>query len=97
MALGYAGFSPLRPGRIHMLCPACGRKQSNGRRDKTDPARATLIAFLCDRCDHGTKDAGCTYRDAQGRALCSFCGRWQCERAEGAAECDERLLRKEGS
>jgi hypothetical protein len=29
MKLDYVGFSRLRPGRIHLLCPSCGRKQSN--------------------------------------------------------------------
>ena len=92
-ALGYVGYSTLRRGRIHMLCPSCGRKQSNGYRDKLDPPSAVVASFLCDRCDSGTKDGDARYRDAQGRELCSFCGRWQCERAEGSVECDERLIR----
>lgn len=69
MASEYVGFAKLRPGRIHLLCPACGRKQSNGLRDKMDPPRATLASFLCDRCDSGTKDCDATYRDARGRDL----------------------------
>ena len=64
--LPYAGFAPLRPGRIHLYCGSCGRKQSNMRRTKYDPKRAVLMNVACDRCDAGCKDPLVQYLAADG-------------------------------
>jgi hypothetical protein len=66
-----AGFRVLKPGRIHMRCPECGRKQSNMTRADYDHPTAFMMELLCDRCD-----AGCfptpTYFDSRGRELSNF-------------------------
>lgn len=92
--LPYVGFAPLRPGRIHMLCPRCGRKQSNMPREKYDPPTAVLVRIHCEKCSAGGKDGDQNFRDAHGRDVCGFCGRARCERAGGAWNCDERLIAK---
>lgn len=90
--IGYAGYAPHRPGRIHLFCPACRRKQSNTPRTRLDPPKAVLARVLCGRCDVGTKDGGQSFLNAYGRPLCSFCGRARCERVGGSWECTEALL-----
>lgn len=70
MSLEYAGFRKLRPNRIHVFCPRCGRKQSNMPRDpESDPPRAVLVHVYCDRCSAGCKDVPMTFLDARGREL----------------------------
>jgi hypothetical protein len=93
--LPWAGYQKLRPGRIHILCQRCGRKQSNAPLWETDPPQATLVRSLCDNCDSGCKDCGQEFFDDRGRRLCSFCGRWQCERAMGTLECTEEMKPEE--
>lgn len=63
-----AGFHPLRPGRIHLRCPHCGRKQSNSRRGEHDHPAATLVQVACGACAMGgfpTPD----YFDAHGNPV----------------------------
>ena len=84
--LPWAGFAPLRKGRIHVFCPRCHRKMSNAERGKYDPPRATLVHTLCERCGQGGKEAAEWFYDARGRAIS-----WaECERAM------DRVLRAEG-
>ena len=76
-ALPYVGFSKLRPGRIHIYCPRCGRKESNAHREQPDPERflpgdptnATLAHVYCERCASGSKDAPVTFWDAHGKRI----------------------------
>jgi hypothetical protein len=67
--LPWAGFAPLRPGRIHVFCPRCHRKVSNAERGKYDPPRATLVHTHCDRCGAGDKDCSETFFAANGREI----------------------------
>ncbi len=50
------GFHPLKPGRIHLKCPTCGRKMSNTERCEDDPAAAVLIETECPECADGHFD-----------------------------------------
>lgn len=68
-ALRTKGFHALRPGRIHMRCPGCGRKQSNDHRTEYDPDRAVLREACCDKCCMGHKDCGATYFSKRGRQV----------------------------
>lgn len=43
------GFKKLMPGRIHLRCPLCGRKQSNMWRAEHDPVRAVLAEIPCEK------------------------------------------------
>ena len=65
----WAGYRPLRPGRIHVYCPMCGRKVSNAHRGEFDPPRATLVHTWCDRCGSGGKDSPETFFDNDGREI----------------------------
>lgn len=65
----YIGFRPLRPGRIHIYCPGCGRKMSNIERSADDPARAVLMHCLCERCGQGCKSDGVVYMDTDGQEV----------------------------
>ena len=67
--LPWAGFAPLRQGRIHVYCPRCGRKMSNAFRGEFDPPRATLVHTWCDRCGAGGKDSPETFFDATGAEI----------------------------
>jgi hypothetical protein len=73
--LPYVGFSKLRPGRIHVYCPSCGRKQSNAHRSPAsqfcpaDPDDAVLVHVYCEKCDQGCKDAPVTFFDANGKRI----------------------------
>lgn len=69
MKLEWAGFHRLRPGRIHVYCPHCGRKASNVERDEYDPPRAALVHMRCDRCGSGGKDSPETFFDAAGKEI----------------------------
>lgn len=69
MMLPWAGFAPLREGRVHVWCPKCKRKLSNLYRQKYDPPRATLVHSFCDRCSQGCKDTPEWYYDADGRLI----------------------------
>jgi hypothetical protein len=62
---GYVGYSKLRLGRIHLYCPACGRKMSNVRRTSLDPPTAVLSHVFC--C--GDSDGPSTYLDAEGNFI----------------------------
>jgi ribosomal protein L37E len=67
-SLQFVGFKKLRPGRIHILCQRCGRKQSNMKRDEEyDPPTAALMHILCERCGNGCWVEGGSYMDARGR------------------------------
>lgn len=69
MNLPWAGYAPLRPGRIHVYCPHCGRKVSNALRGEYDPPRATLVHTWCDRCGQGGKDSPETFFAADGKEI----------------------------
>lgn len=91
--LEYVGFRKHRPGKIHVICPGCGRKQSNMPRVEEDPPTATLVGIHCERCSEGCKiDGPAFYRDAEGRELCSFCGLHDCDAFGGKRKCDERIV-----
>jgi len=90
--LAYVGFRPLRRGKIHIYCSKCGRRYSNAARDEFDPNNAALALIRCPECSSGDKESSTLYRDARGREICSFCGRWRCERAGGVLDCDERIV-----
>jgi ribosomal protein L37E len=77
MTLPWAGFSPLRKGRIHVFCPRCHRKVSNAIRGEYDPLRATLVHTWCDRCGQGGKDAPEYFYATDGKEI----SRKECERA----------------
>lgn len=65
-----SGFRPQRPGRIHVRCRGCGRKQSNAQRhSEYDHPTAFLVEDLCDNCDAGCKDVTLDYYDKRGRQL----------------------------
>lgn len=65
------GFNPIRPEKIHLHCPQCGRKQSNMPREDYDPPSAILAVILCPKCADacGAKDAGTDYYDAYGEQV----------------------------
>lgn len=68
MTLAYAGYRKLRPGKIHVFCPHCGRKFSNIPREDYDPPSAVLMHLCCDRCGQGCKiDGPDCYYDANGK------------------------------
>ena len=65
-----SGFKPARPGRIHLRCPRCGRKQSNiPRHAEHDHPTAYLVELLCDKCGAGCKDETPVYYTRQGREI----------------------------
>jgi len=68
------GFAPLRTGRIHLLCPQCGRKMSNVLRSDFDPPNAALYVIPCDksRCSGGCKIEGGDYFSADGHPINLF-------------------------
>lgn len=67
-----SGFKPARPGKIHLRCPKCGRKQSNmDRHPEYDHPTAFLVELLCDKCGQGCKEDGGDYYDKRGRQLSS--------------------------
>lgn len=65
----WAGYQRLRPGKIHIYCSHCGRKFSNGYRNKYDPPRAELVQTWCDRCGIGGKECPETYLDGDGKQI----------------------------
>ena len=67
--LDWVGFRRLRPGRIHVYCPHCGRKFSNAKRGEYDPPRATLVHTWCYRCGNGGKESPETFFDADGQEI----------------------------
>lgn len=67
--LQWAGYAKLRPGRIHVYCPRCGRKCSNAHRGEFDPPRATLVHTWCERCGSGGKDSPETFFDGNGKEI----------------------------
>ena len=67
--LPWAGFAPLRKGRIHVFCPKCHRKLSNAQRGKYDPPKATLVRTWCQRCGNGGKESDEIFYDARGREI----------------------------
>lgn len=62
------GFRELKPGRIHLRCPGCGRKQSNTHRVEGDPTRAVLVEILCGGCGMGCFPEP-AYLDADGKPV----------------------------
>jgi hypothetical protein len=67
--LNYArGFKPLQPGRIHLMCPKCGRKQSNMPRCEFDPQSAFLVSIECPKCNAGDF-GGAAYFDRDGNEV----------------------------
>jgi hypothetical protein len=59
----FVGYAKLRPGRIHLYCPKCGRRMSNADREATyDPPDAVLSHVWC--C--GDSDGPPRYFDADG-------------------------------
>jgi hypothetical protein len=65
-----SGFHKARPGKIHMRCPKCGRKQSNmDRSAEHDHPTAYLMELLCDACGMGCKDDAPTYYTRQNRVI----------------------------
>ena len=68
-SLPWAGYRKLRPDRIHVYCPRCGRKFSNAHRGEFDPPRATLVHCWCYRCGSGGKDSPETFFDDRGREI----------------------------
>jgi hypothetical protein len=72
----HSGFKPLRPGRIHLRCPGCGRKQSNmPRHPEHDHPTAFMVEILCDNCGAGCKEGSLDYYDKRGRALAAWFGK----------------------
>lgn len=69
MADRMSGYRPLRPGRIHLRCPRCGRKQSNTPRREWDPADAVLAETGCLKCGQGGKDNETCYFAADGQEI----------------------------
>lgn len=68
--IGYIGFKPHRSDRIHLFCPKCKRKLSNGVRTEHDPPQAVLAHIWCEKCSQGCKIEGASaYLDANGRFL----------------------------
>jgi hypothetical protein len=61
-----SGFKPLKPGRIHVRCPVCGRKLSNMARGEDDPSSAVLAETWCPRCVGSDYDSGTDFFDADG-------------------------------
>jgi hypothetical protein len=62
----FAGYAKLRPGRIHLYCPRCGRRQSNAHRSEVyDPPDAVLAHIWC--C--GDTDGPPRYLDADGAVI----------------------------
>ena len=73
LVLRTTGFRKLRPGRIHMRCWTCGRKQSNMPRESYDPTTAVLAQFPCPRCaDTGAKGVNVAYFDARGAEVFQY-------------------------
>jgi len=65
----YVGFHALKPGRIHVLCPRCGRKFSNVPRAEYDPPTAVLAHIWCERCSAGCKEDLAGYLDKNGKRV----------------------------
>lgn len=65
------GFAKLRPGRIHIRCPRCGRKQSNAPRSEWDMPNAFLIEVACDKssCSGGCKELSSDFYDENGKLM----------------------------
>lgn len=65
----WAGFAPLQKGRLHLLCPNCGRKMSNTQRGEHDPPTAEIAHVWCERCSAGCKEDFAVFLDAHGREV----------------------------
>ncbi len=68
-ACQWAGFAPLRKGRIHIFCPKCHRRFSNAERTDLDPPTAELVHVWCERCSQGCKTDLGSYFDSCGRVI----------------------------
>jgi hypothetical protein len=65
-----SGFKKAMPGRIHLRCPRCGRKQSNAdRHPEHDHPTAYLLEIHCENCSMGCKVDGGDYYTRQGRPI----------------------------
>ena len=64
----WAGFHPLRPGKIHVYCPFCHLKRSNMNRADYDPPSAEILQTPCEECcvRLGAKDPGVEYLNGRG-------------------------------
>lgn len=65
----------VRPDRIHLVCPGCGRRLGNSPRRKYDPPHAAVFAVYCgrdQRCGKGGWIDGGRYYDASGYEIDSF-------------------------
>lgn len=72
-----SGFRKLKPGCIHMRCPRCGRKQSNGvRHPEFDHPTAFLCEDECEKCGQGNFPVP-VYFDKRGRQLSSDPTDWR--------------------
>lgn len=80
----WVGFRPLKPDRIHVYCPRCGRRASNAHRAEYDPPTATLMHLLCGNCDAGCKVEGGTYFDDRGKEVGGDPAEWM--KREGAPQ-----------
>ena len=67
--MDYVGFAKLRKHRIHLFCPACGRKMSNMHRDTNDPPNAVLVHIYCLRCSEGCKESPVSFFSARGKRI----------------------------
>lgn len=65
----YIGYEKLKPDRIHLYCPGCGRKMSNMPRADYDPIKAHLCHVHCENCSVGHKDSSFDYLDQNGKFL----------------------------
>lgn len=65
----WAGYAPLRAGRIHFYCLGCRRKLSNMPRQDYDPPRAELCQSWCPACQEGCKDVPEYFLDRQGKQI----------------------------
>ena len=65
----WAGFAPLRQGRIHIFCPKCHRRMSNAERTEIDPPNAELVHVWCERCSQGCKTDRGSYFNGRGKVI----------------------------
>ncbi len=68
----WAGFAPLKKGRIHIFCPSCKRKLSNVERTELDPPAAELVHVWCEKCSQGCKADLGSYFNGRGRTIRAF-------------------------
>lgn len=62
-------YRKLKPGKIHLRCPYCGRKMSNMERAEWDVPEAFLCEIGCDRCSMGCKEPTPYYFTEDGKEI----------------------------